>query len=144
MKRIALISCSAKKLEEAKTNPEKEFTARDMYIGKNFIKSVNEGLSAFHCDSFYILSGKYGLLSPDDKIKYYDCYLAKKKVAYQRDWSNKVYVQLQDELGDLSQIEFIFFAGQAYYKYLKKRLNYNALNFNGRYITFDVKEEHHV
>ena len=144
MKRVALVSCSAKKLKEAKANPDKEFAAKEIYTGKNFLKSINEGLSALNCDSFCILSGKYGLLSPDDKIKYYDCYLAKEKVSYKRDWSNKVYDQLQDKFGDLSQIEFIFFAGQTYYRYLLQRLNCKVLNFNGRHITFKIKELNHV
>ena len=52
--------------------------------------------------------------------------------------------QLQDKFGDLSQIEFIFFAGQTYYRYLLQRLNCKVLNFNGRHITFKIKELNHV
>ena len=46
-------------------------------------------------------------------------------------------------MGDLGQVEFIFFAGDAYCHYLKKRLNCKVLRFKNRRITFDVKEEYH-
>lgn len=143
MRTVGLVSCSARKLKEAKQNPEKEFIAKEMYTGGNYKKSITEGLGKFGCDDFCILSGKYGLLSPDDKIKYYNCYLAKMNVAYKKEWSEKVYKQLQEKYGDLNQVEFIFFAGDAYCKYLKNRLNCKVLRFNHRQITFDIKEEYH-
>lgn len=144
MRTIGLVSCSARKQMEAKLNPQKEFAAKDMYTGSNYKKSIEEGLPLLGCDSFCILSGKYGLLDPADKIRYYDCYLGKMNAAYKKNWSDKVYKQLQEKYGDLDQVEFIFFAGDAYCKYLKKRLNCKVLRFNHRQITFDIKEEYHA
>lgn len=143
MKTIGLVSCSAAKLKEAKHNPTKAYPAKDLYTGYSFKKSINEGLAKFGCDGYYILSGLHGLVESDEEIKYYNFYLGKQKAAYKREWSEKVYSKLQEKLGDLGQVEFIFFAGDAYCHYLKKRLNCKVLRFKNRRITFDVKEEHH-
>ena len=140
MRRIGLIACSASKLKEAEANPCKEFPSCEMYTGWSFKKSVNEGLKEFRCDGYYILSDKYGLLSSDDPIKYYDSYLGGKNVAYRRKWSEKAYNKLQGKLGNLDDIEFIFFASEKYYEHIIKHLvHFKLLKYKNRMITFEVK-----
>ena len=144
MRRIALVACSKTKNPKAVEQPDELFSAQDMYIGNNYRKALSEGLGLFGCEDYFILSGKHGLLKKTDKIKYYDCYLAKKRVGYRRQWSDGVYQALEASFNDLSDIQFVFFAGSKYYEYLKDRLNCIMLVFNGQHMTFDVKEEHYV
>ena len=141
LRRIGLIGCSKTKLAEAESNPEKEFPADVMYIGRNYMRSVNEGVKYFGCEDYMILSGKYGLLKKTDRIRYYNCYLAKEKVSYRRTWSQKVYTKLYEKIMDLNDVQFVFFAGKAYYEFLENRLNCITLLFNGQNISFAIKEE---
>jgi hypothetical protein len=78
MKNIALIGCSSRK--KGKNEPDKKYKASEIYVGNNFIHSVEEGLKQFNCEEYYILSGNmdYGLLHPDDQIQYYNVYLSNK------------------------------------------------------------------
>ena len=109
MKRIGLIACSSRKLKEAKTNPGKTFLASELYQGKSFVKAVDDGLAEFGCEGYLILSDKFGLVSPDDMIPFYD-----EKRYKGREWAEKVYSALVEKLGKLDDIEFIFFAGKNY------------------------------
>ena len=143
MKNIALIGCSSRK--KGKNEPDKKYKASEIYVGNNFIHSVKEGLKEFNCEEYYILSGNmdYGLLHPDDQIQYYNVYLSNKNIAYQREWAQKVIKQLKERfpLG-FDDINFIFFAGQGYYKNLISSLpNWTTLKYNGRHITFEIKEK---
>ena len=142
-KRIGLVGCSGRKLKEAKMNPQKYFPAKDIYTGKSFRKSVQEGLEYFGCDSYFILSGKmeHVLLNPEDPIQYYDCYLAEQKTDYRKEWASKVLTKLESKLGDLDDYEFVVFAGKVYYENLVGRLNFKTLIFVHRQITFEVKDE---
>lgn len=144
MRTIGLVGCSKTKLPESMLNPEKEFPAGDMYLGRNYLRSVSEGLRHFNCEDYLILSGKYGLLEKTNPIKYYDCYLQKEKVKYRRAWSQNVYDSLCKKYGDLSDIRFVFFAGKAYYEFLMDKLNCVSLVFKGQNISFEVKEERSV
>lgn len=140
MKRIGLIACSKSKLKEAERNPKLEVAAKDMYTGPNYRKALHEGLNLYHCDSYYILSGKYGLLQPDDKVQYYDCYLGKKGMKYRKEWSEKVYKALCEKTGNPDENEYIFFAPKAYCEHLLPRLPHRkAMKYNGRQITFEER-----
>lgn len=50
MKHIGLIGCSKSKLRQNDA-PDKLFRAEDIYQGKTFLKSKNEGLARFGCES---------------------------------------------------------------------------------------------
>lgn len=142
MKRIALISCSSKK--SLKKGTTDKCCAKNLYTGPNFNKSVNTGIKELVCEKeYYILSGEYGLLKPDDVIGWYDTYLSKQSRDYQRNWSEKVLIKLKKEFSKgFDDIIFVFFAGQDYYKDLLKELkHYETLKFNGRHITFEIKEK---
>lgn len=139
MRRIALIGCSKRKL--GKDCPETKFSAKDIYLGRNYKKARDEGIKYFNCEeNFYILSGKYGLLSGDTKISYYDIYLGNFSVKEKKEWANIVVEQLKKNF-DLTNTEFIIFAGDSYSKYIKNFLNCIVLKFAGRNITFEIKEQ---
>ena len=143
MRRIGLIACSSRKCKEAEADHDKEFPACDMYIGTNFKKAVSKGLSILGCeDDYYILSDNidYGLLSPDELIKYYDINLRDQDVAYRKAWGDKVYAQLIKKLGNLNDIEFIFFSPCIYYEYLRKKpIRGKAIIYKGHLMTFNLK-----
>lgn len=142
MRKIALIGCSKRKLNDGK----KHF-AKDMYLGNNFKKAKNKGVQKLNCeDHFYILSGNYdyGLLDQDDEINYYDVYLGNQKESQKILWAEKVLNQLNNKFGeDIKNICFVLFAGSSYTKHIKNKLNCVILKYNGRQITFDIKEELH-
>ena len=139
MKRIALIGCSQKKL--GKNCPSTKFAAKDIYLGRNYLKAKDKGVRRFECEEhYYILSGKYGLLDSNDEITYYDTYLGHFTVNEKKKWAENVIEQLE-RIFDLSNTEFVIFAGDSYSKYIKKHLNCITLKFNGRHITFEIKEQ---
>jgi cytoplasmic iron level regulating protein YaaA (DUF328/UPF0246 family) len=73
-------------------------------------------------DRVAILSAKYGLLLPDDEIEPYDITLNKMSVRKRKDWSKKVFEQMQQRL-NLSDCEYVFFhAGKNYREYLMPEL----------------------
>lgn len=142
MKRIALISCSSRK--SLKKGSISKCCAKNLYIGSNFNKSTNIGIKELGCDDkYYILSGEFGMLKPDDMIGWYGTYLSKKGRNYQKQWAKKVLSQLEHEFPKgFKDITFVFFAGQDYYKDLLEYLDhYETLKFNGRQITFKIKEK---
>ena len=142
MERIALISCSSRK--SLKKGSTIKCLAKNLYIGSNFNKSTNIGIKKLNCAAkYYILSGEYGLLKPDDMIGWYDKYLSKESRDNQRKWAQKVLSKLKQEFPmGFENITFVFFAGQDYYKDLLDELpHYETLKFNARQITFKIKEK---
>ena len=141
MQRVALIGCSQKKL--GKNNPNAKFIAKDIYLGRNYLMSKNKGIQHFECQQhFYILSGKYGLLDSNEEISYYDTYIGKFSAKEKKQWAENVIEQLR-KIFDLSNTKFVIFAGDSYSKYIKNYLNCITLKFNGRHITFEIKETLH-
>ena len=141
MRKIALIGCSKKKL--GVNTPQTTYRAGEIYIGNNFRKSRDEGIEYFGCESdFYILSGnvEYGLLNCNDMICYYDKYLGNCTAKERKIWANKILQQLKCKF-DISDTEFVIFAGSAYSQYIKNYLNCIILKFNSRTITFEIKEK---
>ncbi len=67
MERIILISCVSQKLD-------KSAKAKDLYISPLFKKKFSYAKS-LNPDQIFILSAKYGLVKPDDKIAPYDVLL---------------------------------------------------------------------
>lgn len=137
MQRIALIGCS--KSKKGKDVPNVFFHARDIYTGKNFLKSVAEGIGYFHCEDFYILSAEHGLLGKDEKIVWYDKSLYEMRASCRKRWADKVLTDLRLKY-DLKNTEFIIFAGSLYAKDLVGHLNCITLQFNSRHITFNEKK----
>lgn len=140
MRTIALIGCSKRKM--GGDCPDRKFMAGEIYLGNNYKKARDIGIDFFGCEKeFYILSAKYGLLKSSDEITYYDKYLGKCSASEKRGWADKVYDQLKQKF-DLATTHFVLFAGSAYTKYIKERLNCTVLKFDRRSLTFHIAEEY--
>jgi hypothetical protein len=102
-KRVALVACVGKK--EAQP-----MAARDLYASDWFRKA--SAYAAREADEWYILSARYGLVSPDRVIAPYDETLKRMPAAARREWARKVLnaLALRLEPGDT----VIVLAGQAY------------------------------
>lgn len=110
MKTLGLISCTKRK-QNRPCKASEMYSASDLfskayaYCKKNY-------------DQIAILSAKYGLVFPDDVIEPYDLTLNNMRAKEVRDWSEKVFKQMQKRL-DLSEICAVsFHAGNKYRKYL--------------------------
>lgn len=112
--RIILISCVSKKehIGEGETLP-----AQRLYTSSLFKKAWSYANELSH-DRIYILSAKYGLLSPEKPIGYYNETLLKYSASKQKEWAENILSQLRNEGCDLGNDEFILLAGKAYYKNL--------------------------
>jgi hypothetical protein len=86
--RVGLISCGAKKLGHA-------VPAADLYVGGFF--RLSREWAERHCDSYYILSGKHGLLHPTETVMPYTMYLPDAPAWYREWWSRKVADQMSVE-----------------------------------------------
>ena len=73
-------------------------------------------------DFVAILSAKYGLLFPDDKIEPYDLTLNDMKSEQRKDWAERVFNQIRSRL-NLKEFDKVFFhAGKKYRQYLIPKL----------------------
>jgi hypothetical protein len=84
MKTIGLVACTSKKAL-------KPTTAAELYRSPLF-----EGARWFaesRCDTWYILSAKYGLLDPDDEVLPYDESLNSMAESQKIQWAKRVYDQ---------------------------------------------------
>lgn len=125
MNTIVLISCGSKKAKE-KTQ------AQNMYLGDLFKKSLEYAKTLTHEKNIYILSAKYGLLSLEDEIDYYNetlTYIPPKKKGETRvltqqerkEWAENVLNELS-KVADIQTDKFIILAGEPYIKPLRKKI----------------------
>lgn len=107
--RILLIGCGATKLDH-------EAPARDLYTGSIF-RARRTYAEASGCH-WWILSGKYGLLSPECVIAPYDYNLAAQCLPDRAAWAVGVAQQLldllPDHVDDLRRTLFEIHAGETY------------------------------
>lgn len=114
MKTLGLVSCTKRKQKY----PCK---ASEMYSASDLFRKAYAYCNRNY-DQVAILSAKYGLLLPEDKIKPYDLTLNKMRVSEIRKWSEKVFNQIQKCL-DLKEIYVVFFhAGVKYRKFIIPKL----------------------
>jgi len=104
---IGLISCVSKKHPIASR-------AEDLYDSALFSKSRDYVRN--RCDTWAILSAKYGLVDPDQVIEPYEETLNAKSAAERREWSKRVWNVLQSRINPGNDI--IILAGQRYREYL--------------------------
>jgi len=109
MKKIILISCASKKINQ-------KTLAQDLYISALFQKNLQYAKS-LNPDKIFILSAKYGLLKLDEEVEPYDKTLNKIRSCEIKEWANSVLSQLQ-KVVDLNKDEFVFLAGNNYRKFL--------------------------
>lgn len=106
---IALIGCVKQKRNTA-------CSAQEMYTSPLFRKSYAYALR--HAQKIYILSAKYGLLSPKKIISPYNETLNSKTGHEKKIWAAKVYAQMQ-QAGIHPDDEILFLCGENYCKYLR-------------------------
>jgi hypothetical protein len=103
---IGLVSCTKSKRDRA-TRPKELYMASTLFEKKRRFVEENH-------DAWYILSAKHHLLDPDGpRIEPYDDTLSGAPVARRREWSQKVFKQLQEQ--NLLKHKLVFHAGQDYY-----------------------------
>jgi cytoplasmic iron level regulating protein YaaA (DUF328/UPF0246 family) len=80
--------------------------------------------------SIFILSAKYGLLSPDDTIDPYEQTLKNMKAGERRQWAEGVLSELRKRC-DLEADQFVFHAGTAYRESLVPHLRHYQIPMEG-------------
>lgn len=110
MKKIILIACSAGK----KDTHDK---AKDMYTSPLFRKSWKYAQKLGY-DKIFILSDKYYLLAPEDKIDTYDKSLKNCKSRERKEWAKTVLEKLTLTKSNLKNDKFIILAGKVHYEHL--------------------------
>lgn len=108
---IGLISCVS-----TKKNVPTE--AGKLYISPLFLYTSNYAQKIL--DRFYILSAKYGLLTPDQIIEPYEETLNNKNLNERVIWSNNVFKQITKEISINDRI--VFLAGEKYKEILNDLL----------------------
>lgn len=114
METIILLSCVKQKLGIPAI-------AKEIYIS-NFFQKAFKYAESLRPDKIFILSAKYQLLSPEQRIEPYELTLNKMGVAERRRWASHVIEQLGYQ-ADLENDNFIFLAGQKYREFLVPAIN---------------------
>ena len=114
MKSLGLVPCASLKQEY----PCK---ASEMYSASDFFRKAY-AYATKNYDFVAILSAKYGLLFPDDKIEPYDLTLNDMKSQQRKEWAEIVFNQMKSRLR-LEDFDKLFFhAGKKYRQYLVPKL----------------------
>ncbi|MDG1841305.1 MAG: hypothetical protein P8I93_03045 [Crocinitomicaceae bacterium] len=117
MKTIVLIAC----VKEKQSNPCR---AIDLYQGKDFTNWVSYS-KKINADKIYILSGKHGLLNPDEIIEPYDFNLNNANKEYKKKWSDLVLFKLSKET-NLKKDNYILLCNDIYAENLLSQIkNYS-------------------
>jgi hypothetical protein len=111
-RKVAFIACSATKLDSPAL-------AREMYQGSLFKKSKEFIQSSV--DDWFILSAKYGLLSPDQQIEPYEQTLNNMSKSEREAWGKAVLKQLEGRLKKGDQLYFL--CGERYYEEISSALS---------------------
>ena len=130
---VILLACSASKLPEAKSHPDKKYKAEDIYIGQLFQKSkrfaeLQYNISKEDNKNLYILSALHHILRRDELISYYNKYLGDLNKKELKEWGTQVIEKLlkfrniDDDIQgtggaeSLVEDEYIALAGKKYYE----------------------------
>jgi len=111
MKTLCLVSCAAKKLTG-------RHRAQDIYVSDLFRKSRR--FAELNGDNWYILSAKYGLLSPATLIEKYDATLNTMRAKARREWAERVFQQLKSVVSPGDRV--VLLAGRHYSEFLVPKL----------------------
>lgn len=128
MAKIILISCVSKK---DKKNPDIPLEAKCLYIS-NYFKNQWEYANLKQPDKIFILSGKYHLLEPNEKIKYYECPLRGMKKPQRQAWADEVIKKLKEKC-DFNEDNFEIVAGKNYFEFMKDKLPNRTIIFSKKY-----------
>jgi len=112
--RIGLVACVGLKREIASP-------ARELYSSPLFLKS--RAWVEAHCDCWYVLSAKYGLVAPEELIETYGVALRRMTASQCRDWAVRVYGQLGSAGLLRAAHTFVWLAGAKYRNYLSRLMS---------------------
>jgi len=114
VKSLGLVPCASLKQEYP-------CEASEMYSASDFFRKAYSYATKKY-DFVVILSAKYGLLFPDDKIEPYDLTLNKMRSRQRKEWAEIVFNQMKRRLR-LKDFDKVFFhAGKKYRQYLIPKL----------------------
>lgn len=111
--RIGLVACVKSKRGVASP-------ASQLYISPLFQKSKR--WAERHCDRWFVLSAKYGLVHPDEVIEPYEQTLDGTTQAVRRTWAQQVFQSMASLGLPRPGTTFVWLAGQAYEGELGKLL----------------------
>lgn len=111
MAHVGLISCVGKKRPTAAA-------AKDLYDSALFAKSRE--FVEQRCDSWFILSAKYGLVEPEEIIEPYEETLNTKSRRERDEWADRVWAMIRHRLTPDDQVTIL--AGQKYREGLVPRM----------------------
>lgn len=115
MAHVGLISCVSKK--QPGSAP-----ARELYSSPLFLKSRE--FVERTCDSWFVLSAKYGLVEPESIIDPYEETLNAKSRAERIEWTNEVWTSLRQRLNANDRVTVL--AGSRYREFLIPLINVNG------------------
>jgi hypothetical protein len=108
---IFLVSCASTKRSETST-------AENLYVSPLFLKSKE--YAKRESDRWYVLSAKYGLVSPNEEIEPYDLTLNRMSKAEREKWSSKTLAAILKISTPDDSITIL--AGSAYKEFLQPQL----------------------
>ncbi|EPR37362.1 hypothetical protein dsx2_0708 [Desulfovibrio sp. X2] len=108
---IGLVACASSK----GSSPT---SARDLYVSPLFCKSRK--YAELHCDDWYILSAKHGLLDPEQVISPYSVTLNGKSQHERKEWADRVWEKLRSRVRPGTKV--IVLAGKSYREFLESRI----------------------
>ena len=114
MKSLGLISCT-------KSKQNYPCKASEMYQASDLFRKAYSYATGNY-DFVAILSAKYGLLFPDDKIEPYDLTLNNMNANERKDWAEKVFNQMKSRLKLEDFTNVFFHAGKKYREHLIPKL----------------------
>ena len=103
--KIALIAC-------VKTKSPLPAPARVLYTSQLFKKSVE--WAEINCDDWFVLSAKYGLVSPNTRLRPYDKTLKSATKRHKVVWAKKVFTQIKEKGLLPKKVQFCWLAGRDY------------------------------
>lgn len=116
---VYFVSCVGQKEQRA-------FPAKDLYKSTWFKKARSLVESKQH--TLFIISAKYGLISPDEVINPYEQTLNLMPINERRIWAEKVIVQI---IGSAPRMEqAVFLAGKRYYEFIAHALEKRGIEVN--------------
>lgn len=101
--RVAVISCSKRKQKGI-------HRAEHLYSSPLFRASIAYAMA--HFERVYILSAKYGLLSPDDRVESYNVHINSLSKSRRRRWAEMTAAMMLNRIPKGSHVSF--FCGKAY------------------------------
>ncbi len=112
MKTIGLLAC-------AKDKQSGQHKAGDLYQSPLF--SLGKTYLERHCDAWFILSAKHGLLHPDRVIESYDITLNTFTTSQRKEWAAMVWKDLESVV-KAQPIQVVILAGRKYREHLERML----------------------